>query len=206
MKMIYYLRGLGIGILITTLIFSISSKPTKEVWTDEMVTKRAEELGMSWKKTSILVDYDSIDQSIYGTEVDNESIPSEEDSENIGQEIEVETEKEIEVESEQEIEPIQEDTIDESGQIEEQEELQQQEIKEQDEKPVLVTKKIKVQAGMSARQVSLLLQQAGVIVDADEFNQYLIKEQLAGSILTKEFEIPVNATYRKIAKIITSAK
>ena len=45
MKLKYYLRGLGIGILVTTVILSLAGVGRKNM-TDEEVVKRAKELGM----------------------------------------------------------------------------------------------------------------------------------------------------------------
>ena len=45
MKLKYYLRGLGIGILVTTVILSLAGIGRKNM-TDEEVVKRAKELGM----------------------------------------------------------------------------------------------------------------------------------------------------------------
>ena len=44
MKLKYYLRGLGIGILVTTVILSLAGVGRKNM-TDEEVVKRAKELG-----------------------------------------------------------------------------------------------------------------------------------------------------------------
>ena len=47
MKLKYYLRGLGIGILITTIIFMIFIRVDKNhIMTDKEIMARAEELGM----------------------------------------------------------------------------------------------------------------------------------------------------------------
>ncbi len=46
MKLRYYLRGLGIGILVTALILGIAPEEKKETLSDEEVRKRAVELGM----------------------------------------------------------------------------------------------------------------------------------------------------------------
>jgi hypothetical protein len=48
MKLKYYMRGLGIGILITTIVLSIGGK--KEKITDEEIMARAKELGMVMTK------------------------------------------------------------------------------------------------------------------------------------------------------------
>lgn len=53
MKLKYYLRGLGIGIIITTIILMIAhSGYTKEL-TDEEIIARAEKLGMLMKEESL---------------------------------------------------------------------------------------------------------------------------------------------------------
>lgn len=46
MKLKYYLRGLGIGIIITTLILTVALSGGKEKLSDEEIIQRAEELGM----------------------------------------------------------------------------------------------------------------------------------------------------------------
>jgi hypothetical protein len=46
LKLKYYLRGLGIGIIVTTLIFAISIQSRGGIMTDDRVVERAKELGM----------------------------------------------------------------------------------------------------------------------------------------------------------------
>ena len=46
MKLKYYLRGLGIGIIVTTLILMIAGTGQKEELTDAQIIERAKELGM----------------------------------------------------------------------------------------------------------------------------------------------------------------
>lgn len=52
MKLKYYLRGLGLGILVTTLILSAGAKPAR--MTDEEVRARAKELGMTEESEVLL--------------------------------------------------------------------------------------------------------------------------------------------------------
>lgn len=46
MKLRYYLRGLGVGVIITTIILSISLYGRKESLTDKEIIERAKKLGM----------------------------------------------------------------------------------------------------------------------------------------------------------------
>lgn len=68
MKLKYYLRGLGAGIVLATVSLSlILGKQTNTELTDEQIIERAEALGMEMKKASVHVDYNAINQSINGT-------------------------------------------------------------------------------------------------------------------------------------------
>ena len=51
MKFKYYLRGLGIGILISTIILSISFAMKKNDLSDDEIIARAKELGMVMEDT-----------------------------------------------------------------------------------------------------------------------------------------------------------
>ena len=46
MRLKYYLRGLGIGIVVTAVIMGVSAEKQKPVMTDEQIISRAKELGM----------------------------------------------------------------------------------------------------------------------------------------------------------------
>ena len=66
MKLKYYLRGLGIGIILTTLILTISFSGKKV--SDEEVIKRAEELGMVMKEEESLFPSGGLSEFIQQTE------------------------------------------------------------------------------------------------------------------------------------------
>ena len=51
MKFKYYLRGLGIGILISTIILSVSFAMKKNDLSDDEIIARAKELGMVMEDT-----------------------------------------------------------------------------------------------------------------------------------------------------------
>ena len=46
MKLKYYLRGLGIGIIVTTIVLAIVFSKNKKVMSDDEVIERATQLGM----------------------------------------------------------------------------------------------------------------------------------------------------------------
>lgn len=97
MKLKYYLRGLGIGILLTTLVLSMSygTKKNTEL-SDEEIIERAKELGMTVKNSGVSIDYDAINESINGSEKENVS----DENTEIAQGSESDTEGESEISNE----------------------------------------------------------------------------------------------------------
>ena len=104
MKLKYYLRGLGIGIVVTAIIMSITNKP--EEMTDAEIKMRALELGMV--EESVLADLQAKDENTdvetvedilnqHAAEKDNQQeIPAEEATD-----VEVENEDDAVAESEE---------------------------------------------------------------------------------------------------------
>ena len=65
------------------------------------------------------------------------------------------------------------------------------------------TKKITIVSGMWSDKVAQELQKLGLIQDAEDFDRYLISNGYADKIRVGTFEIPTDASYEQIAKIIT---
>ena len=62
---------------------------------------------------------------------------------------------------------------------------------------------VTITSGMTAYQVSKLLEQAGVVDDARDFDDYLIENDMEDQILSQKVEVEVGADYETIAHIIT---
>lgn len=78
MKLKYYLRGLGTGIIISTIILSLSIGRSKQAdLSDDEIMERAQELGMEMQSSGVNVDYDAINESINGTSEDEDSADTE---------------------------------------------------------------------------------------------------------------------------------
>ncbi len=93
MKLKYYLRGLGIGIIVTTLILTISFN-TKRKMTDEEVINRAKQLGMV-----------EPDNNLFENRTTGES-ESDKEQPSTDKPTEKETEKTTEKQTEKETEPV----------------------------------------------------------------------------------------------------
>lgn len=158
MRFKYYLRGLGIGIFGSTMLFIIFSGFHKPTISDEEVKKRASELGMVMESTELFEKTD--------TESDTEK----------------NTEQTTEIVTETVVDPI----------------------LPGDQTVVQTSAVIEVNRGDNCRQVAERLQSAGVIADAEDFRKYLGNAGYGQKLVSGSYEIPMDADYETIAKIITN--
>lgn len=199
MKLKYYLRGLGIGIVVTTLIFTLTSGE-KETLSDAEIRERAYQLGMVDSSSLTL---GALQQSSEDTEL----------TENL---IEQESSAEQESQEEQESQAAQESTdLEENGNSEETQVTQgdaENESPEETAQPVngsvttvtgAETVTITIQSGVSSLAVCRELEKAGLIEDAQSFDNYLCSIGYSRSINTGVFEIAFGTSEEEIAKIIT---
>lgn len=217
MKLKYYLRGLGVGILITTFILSFGNK--KEKLTDNEIIARARELGMVMKDEN----NDSL-QQIIGKSDHNNATKDETDA----------TSNDSENDSEDDLDGFDNssDEADSDGLINEsadtdssqdsQGETDSQEPEGTDEevtgenqndvtdthsssdmenKTEYVT--FTITRGLSSRQVSEILYQKGLIDDVDEFNKYIIEQGKSKVIRIGTYTLPKDSDYEEILDIIT---
>ena len=195
LKLRYYLRGLGIGIVVTVLIVGIVGK-RENAMTDAQVRERALELGM--------IDADSVVLSrLQGDIADKPDVIPENEPEENG---EADSMKDM-----RESEGFEEET---DGQREEQhgtdvseetEALEETEASE--EMPeVAASVKLEIRSGASSYSVSKDLEKAGLIEDAGDFDDYLCQNGYSRSIRVGTYEIEVGTDEEEIAKIITGKR
>ena len=185
MKLRYFLRGLASGIVITTLLLTISHNVKKDNISEQEIIERAEKLGMVMEETDLL----SVTVTPKGeptAEVTEAIEPTEE------AQITSEVTKGAEMESTQA--PTQ-------GVTPTQEPTPMQEPTQENassEKKVLT-----IVSGMWSDKVASELQAMGLVENASEFDQYLIRNGYADKLVVGTFEIPAGASYDEIARIIT---
>lgn len=175
MKLKYYLRGLGIGILITTVILSLAGIGRKNM-TDEEVVKRAKELGMV--ESTLLSDLP--DQ----TKVE-EVRPTEPET------------------LEPEVSPEPEETASTPETPAAPEETPVSPENGNPDTPAGETVILVIGRGESSTTVSKNLQKAGIVEDAAAFDRFLCNNGYDKKIITGTYEIPYGASEEEIAKIIT---
>lgn len=189
LKLRYYLRGLGIGIVVTVLIVGIVGK-RENAMTDAQVRERALELGM--------IDADSVVLSrLQGDIADKPDVIPENEPEENG---EADSMKDM-----RESEGFEEET---DGQREEQHGTDvSEETEASEEMPeVAASVKLEIRSGASSYSVSKDLEKAGLIEDAGDFDDYLCQNGYSRSIRVGTYEIEVGTDEEEIAKIITGKR
>lgn len=194
MKLKIYLRGLGIGIVVTTLIMAISFSGKKEM-SDEEVMARARELGMVEKEEDKGL-YAAVEETL-AVETTQETIPETETQAETESESETQTETETELQSEVET------------QIETQpEENKEETVSTQDMEEVVAGQvvSITIVSGDDSAVVSRKLEEAGLVVSASSYDKYLCDNGYARKLSTGTYEIAIGSSEETIAKIITKTK
>lgn len=194
MKLKYYMRGLGIGIVLTTLILTIANP--KEKLTDQEIMERAKALGMqdvgevedkslsevlgSGKPTvmpSVTPAQPSITPIITPT-------PSPEPTATPQPTKEPKASPKptlaLEPEQPKDNEQAKNDGVNQGE---------------------LIT--FTVEPGMSSGKVAALLVKEGLIQDADDFNQYIVKEGKASVIRVGTYTLPIGVSYDEIVAKLT---
>lgn len=189
MKLRYYMRGLGIGVLVTAILMSVTLDGKTEKLTDAEIIERAKELGMEEKYESTVLS-DTLPENAEETEKETE--PEEE----IGQE------EDVTADSEQ-IQEIVTDVPKEPESSEKPENPDEPEIPEKPEAPA-ETVQITVQGGDGSMTVASKLKAAGMIEDVAAYDKFLCRNGYDKKICTGTHTIPVGATEEEIAKIITT--
>lgn len=174
MKLKYYLRGLGIGILVTAAILTIVYH-TKGSMSDSQIMKRAAQLGMVMASTeddTLFAQTTQVDTTIEetGTISVEETTTVVETTEAV---TEASTEKPTEAPTEVPTEPAAAEVV------------------------------LTISPGMYSESVSAELVRLGIITNQKEFNSYLVNNGYAECIQTGDFKIKADMSYDEIARIIT---
>ena len=189
MKLKYYMRGLGIGIVLTTLILSISNP--KEQLSDAEVIKRAEKLGM------IVNDKENEELEMVLNKSKEASVTQEPVITITA--APVPTVKTAPT-------PVQEaaltPTVTPGTSTNELSLTEAPDDKNKKESTEIIS--FTVRKGMSSRQVAALLVEVGLAEDADDFNQAIMKAGKASIIRVGSYTIEKGAAYDEIIKLITS--
>ena len=229
-----YLRGLGLGMIVTALVLSFGVKSENKTMTDAEVRARAKELGMveESEKLKDAVSKEAVNGEEAAAEVTdsaNEDEPAEEVTE--PNEVKADgtdkSEEPVEVKKPEATkddagkpEEVTEEPVKESSPEEKVEDdkdaaeidNKKEEIKEaaRDEKKSEDDKSkkpysLKIEHGYSSDRVAGILEDAGVIDNAAVFDRYLCSNGYDKRISVGSYQIPAGADYSTVAKLITNS-
>lgn len=221
MRLKYFLRGVGIGILVTTIILTVTHSSERRM-SDSEVIDRAIELGMSFSASH------SGQQS--GTEEassDESSTGQETSGDDVTDDLQHDSETETEMGSQSPSETVSESTSDgeaSPGKVSEAVTgMTTQAITETTETTETTTEltteienagsaagimnnevtcTINITKGMSSRTVCDMLKQNGIIEDAADFDRYLIKTGYDDKIRVGEVEVNSGMTYEELTALL----
>ena len=222
MKLKYYLRGLGIGILVTTVILSLAGVGRKNM-TDEEVVKRAKELGMVESTLLSELPDQTKAEEVRTPEPENSPAPEETTTtpETPAAPEETTTTPETPAAPEETTTtpetpaaPEETTTTPETPAAPEETTTTPETPAAPEETPVSPedgnpdtptgeTVTLVIGRGESSTTVSKNLKKAGIVEDAAAFDRFLCNNGYDKKIITGTYEIPYGASEEEIAKIIT---
>lgn len=191
MKLKYYLRGLGIGIIVTTLVLMVAFSGKKEKLSDQEIMQRAEQLGM------VMADEG---QTETGTE-ENTGTEAQPETEQDVQNTEAGTEENADENTENASEPETEPQTEAAAEPAASEDTTGNvvgEVKQETSGEVAFT----VKSGESSDTVAFNLYKAGLVDDATAFNRYMISKGYDSRLRTGDFKIRSGASYDEILKVL----
>lgn len=204
MKLKYYLRGLGTGVLFATIILMISYSYKMS---DKQIKEKALKLGMVYpEKGTVTEEIDTTNS------VSDDSTTSEKNSQTVKEEIT--TSKVEESTTKEETTSIEETTTKEVTTKEEttKEQTTQEGTTKEPQTEEETTKGnetaktyvLTVTAKTSSKQVAIALEEAGIISNYKDFDKYLCDNGYASNIQNGNFTITSDMSYKQIAETITS--
>ena len=214
----YYLRGLGIGIVVSTLLVGIAAKNQNETLSDEEIRQRASELGMV-EASGILADEipsaedDEQEKAEEAPTVAPTKEPEEKEAPTVAPTKAPEEKEAPTVAPTKAPEEKEAPTAAPTKEPEEKETPSPTPVKEAEEKKSEVsasemtgTVTITVKSGDGSYSVCKKLEEAGVIESAAAYDNYLYQNGYDKRIIAAVYEIPVDADEEQIARIITGKK
>ncbi len=234
MKLRSYLKGLGLGIFVTTLIVSLSSNNAKGEISDDEIRKRAAKLGMVSENTMLLTEAkamaDNAQEKAKSRNEAMESVSADTGSVSAPSPAPVSVNSNGEIIYKEEKKPVspKEDSAATAGSTtespapapEKQEEKPKAEKTNAEEKPVEDTSQkkqetaeepskivtITINAGESSISVATKMVEAGLITDARQFDSYLVLSGYDRRLVIGSHPIPVDATPEEMGQILTTTQ
>ncbi len=194
MKLGYFMRGFGVGVIITVVVLSIAFnfsntyKPS-----DEEIIEEAKKLGLVEESNSWVSIDDLLEKE--QTKDPKESDPETEESETEESETEEPETEEPETKEPETEEPETKET-----------ETDEAETETEDSETSQNTDgyaRITIKSGMNSEDVARTLAKNNIIDNADDFNRYLVRNKYSTKIRVGSFDVYYGSSYDEIAGMIT---
>ncbi len=209
MKLNYYMRGLGIGIVVTALLMGIALSGGKEKMTDEEIRQRAQEMGMVDGNVVLadMPDNQEKDEEENEEGDSPESLSENEIADN-GNSVEDMPSGNRETENDKETgneEPVSGEAGDELTPQEGEEDIREAGTGNSQGENEIVNEiiTIAINSGDGSRVVANKLQQAGLIEDAAAYDAFLCQNGYDKRLKTGRHDIPAGASDEEIAAVVT---
>ena len=202
LKYKYYLRGVGIGLIVGVIIMAIAIKLNNSTISDAEIINRAQELGMVYLSDDTENDFGA-SSGISTEEDENISFSDDTGSKNTDSET-TETEEDEAKDTDKGGNKSDSKSSDKNNAKNNAEDGTDGDLADGDEVDSLPTDTTTVEISGSdySDAVARKLEKAGVIDDADDFNTYLIENGYDSLIQPGSIEIPQNASYEEIAQLL----
>ena len=197
MKLKYYLRGLGIGIVVTVFVM-MAALGNKQSMTDEEVMARAKELGMI--ENSVLKDIAGKDDETTASDDKADETMASDGKDDETTDNDTQTD-EVEADASNDVTEPKGDAPDDVTEPEDDKQVTDESDKGEESKKNVVS--ITVVSGDSSWTVSKRMEEAGLIESAKDFDTHLCRYGYDKKISVGTYEIPTTATHEEMAKILT---
>ena len=200
MKFKYFLRGLGVGIIFASVICIVAfqSADSRNI-SDKEVIERAKELGMVEKQDSV--------KDMFATDETKEKEKTTEHQTIEEKKTESTTKKKVSEEKKTKATTEKKTTEEKTTEEKTTEATTEKKTTEEKTTETMTEKKttvtITIKGGMSSYPVCQMLQEQGLIKDASDFDNYLIKNGYANRISVGTHTLKIGMTYEEIAIAIS---
>lgn len=202
MKLKYYLRGIGIGIIVTAIILSIVNgvSNSSNKMTNPQIVEKAKELGMVTKD-----EYDIVKQDLNTAKSDIDDLKAELSKADTKENKESNDGSNDSEETQVDAKSTDESKADQTDSKSSDEEKAKSSDKAKLTDPSQMAKDISftISSGMGSEDVAKVLEQKGIIVSASEFNKYLVESGNANYLQIGEFKADEGESYDSIISKIT---
>lgn len=202
-----YLKGIGVGMIVASLILIIAGNINNRM-SDADVIKRAKELGMveasavnQSTETVVAVNTEETKENEEAETKENSAetstVETTEDK-TVVENNTTDTDKDTSEDTKPEDANVSEDNVADSNVIDDTTDTVKENTGE--------TVKVEVRSGMSSESVSLAVKNAGLVDDDTEFNKYLCENGYDKRLRVGSFDIPSGSDFETISKYLCGIK